>query len=851
MLQPNAFVTYFERDETAEGAKHSHVRFYLRTLENPYGRSLITAPQGIRHRVVTGMISRERIQQFETAMKAAQQDFQKYGIRFLPPFSLGNKYVIYHADCPHLEQRVMQQTFPKDFITNGRNSISRMIAWNTGFPFQLVHYDEKTGKLDFTGGTVSAEHLANEKKAAVDIETKNWERVALEESILAMPDEKLKDYFKQLLDVHEIPFDFRTTDYWKRKHYVKAIEDVVQQIRKEDITIAAYATLDRRNIIFTTLDAGVAKLQVRIPGTKDHIDFEIVRLADSKEIVRALTETYQDDDPLWSIGHYQLKFDYDKLNSILGEDLFLPGVGKTKPHLAAQAGGGFIVRREIPGRLDFDGAMNSMHYSWTPDNKLDTWFNYSTGSREKKDITHAELPIVTKQAESGDKDAARLLIGYAATDPLKSLRALNAKEQALLAKHYRSLPSRVNTTSKRTLSEQNDDRQHLSRVKTFPKSLPSLEQKIWDNFNVHELKYDLIDRRLPTDERWLKTKRGSFDAVLVYITPFAHALEDVIRMKPDSAAVLDYVASSSDQKSKIRVMQAIDADTERLIFELRKITNTDFKTRIDSVDSNTDFKFRARFGLLDKQTAVSLHNVAVDSADVLFDALKGYVVINRSDKFLVLHDEPGLEARLKGLEQDRLAIPLCTARVLSGQNGSFIAYDGNFIIAQGFDPSGKKGERYPFETLHYEQFIKHALVEDNPYNALMFVDKKARQLAQGDIPAKELTLERVAKRGWTDYSSNATIGLKAHLIKEQIEAGDMILRSDTIPNLQKKFYGDDEQMGTIRNLVLLRFPLLRGKAAQALERIFAGTSTGDDISLVMKESGNKIRKATERQLALF
>ena len=62
------------------------------------------------------------------------------------------------------------------------------------------------------------------------------------------------------------------------------------------------------------------------------------------------------------------------------------------------------------------------------------------------------------------------------------------------------------------------------------------------------------------------------------------------------------------------------------------------------------------------------------------------------------------------LEERGYLTTLTTAKVLSARKGRFAFYDGHDILSQGADPTGRKGERCPFETRNIEGFIRLALI---------------------------------------------------------------------------------------------------------------------------------------------
>lgn len=846
-MQPNAFVTYFRRDETDEGARNSNVLFYLRTLEEPYGKSIIAKPQSIRHVVPTNFIGKTREQKFREALQSYQESFAEHDIQISNPMPIGNNYVIYHADCPHLPEKTMQGILPKEFITSTRNRVTQMVGWRIGYPFQLCNYDSDTGKLVFTGGKVSSEKLIGEKTAAIDIETKNWQRVQLEERILALSDSKLQNYFKRLVDAKNVEFDFDQTKHWKRKHYVRAIEAVVRESRKEDITSAVYATGNRGpNAIFTTLDGGMKKVPVQIPGSSEKIDFDIYLFPNSGELVKALNETYQKDDPFWTTGHNQLKFDYDKLHTLTEED-FLPGVGETKAKYESRAGGDFIIRRIIPGRLDIDPSGFSQNYSWTFNNKLDTCLKYFVGVDSPKDVTHEEGILLTAEAENGNKEAALRMIEYNGTDGLKSLliaEKLKAEHIALGIQHASS-PARIDTTAKRTLAEESDSRRYFKRVKTFPKQIPFSEQTAWNAFSSRDVTYKTIDISIPGESSWLKSQRGMFDSSIVYLSPIVYALQEALHA--DSREVRKVISESSDKKQKIRLMQSLDYDLEMLLYELQR--HTDFKSLITKeVDSKTDFIFRQRFDIQRNDAIKRLSNSVTQAGTEIFNSLNPHPVVNFSDRFFAIREENGLEEKLQELERKGLLVVLGNGRTMSGQQGSFISFIDGAIISQGIDPMGRKGERCLFERKNYEEFIKHALVEDNPYSALKYVSERAKQLAEKNVDETELMFEREAKRNWTDYSSRATNAFIKVMIEKEIEAGERFSYSYDLNTLQDKFYGNDKKTGSIRNLVLCRFPITRGSISKRLDNIFKGKGTDGDIEAVINGTEQKLNKD---QLDLF
>ncbi|MBI4453636.1 hypothetical protein HY636_03245 [Candidatus Woesearchaeota archaeon] len=558
-------------------------------------------------------------------------------IRLEGPYSRGN-YNTFHLVVPFLDSSEQQIYLTKEFLVDSRyNSVRRIQGYCFRFPFGIVEFNEDNNVVgDVAAGSqrnsktiakkqrVHVEPVLKAKGLANDIETHNWQKVRVQEELANEPEDSLKKRFLDLVDAYKTPFDTRELEIMDRRDYIRGIENILDANKDERITADSLINLDAdsgrdENYVVTSLDCGMEFIDVKIPqrldkyvgdGAGDSAEkignsrrIKIIK-AERKKIIPAVNGLFAEINPLFCYGHNQLKFDYEKSESLEGG--FTPGVGGASPLFLAQIPGGFKVLRILPGRIDIDPSGYAQHYMNLHNNKLDTVFTHVTGISSPKTMTHDELALKTRKAEEGSVQDAFDILYYAAQDSMKSYMIGEAlKEEHVLLSHvFCSLPARIDVTSKKTLGEDYWVGWNLRHKQTFPrdeirtsritvvkryeygeenksenkqevkqekKKEEKQEKRVgvklnevsFEDFNKtdyfhdelqkiareHENSEDLLIKKIKTSEKQpnknLNAKKGIYDGILVYFFPFAEAFRGMFVNEEEVIAVYNCVDSIS------------------------------------------------------------------------------------------------------------------------------------------------------------------------------------------------------------------------------------------------------------------------------------------------------------------
>lgn len=826
----------------------------------------------------------------------------------------GEDGYVYHLEMPFVDINFQQRHLPSQWqkgfsgfgfqVDSPYNSFQRQINYRLGMPFALCGYDHQ---CEVRGQRASLDLLLR-GGLVIDHETHNWRTLRIDQELRDASEEELRQRYIDLAAAFNHPIKQEESEWWSRKDLIGQIEEILNKHRDERITTTSLVSEDRFEVP-TTFDTGADSILVNVPGEDRKVLVRIIELENQQEIVAHINDVVDETDPLGIFGHYHMKFDLKKAHEFTG-NLQL-GVDGSPPKFVSGAGlsptggdGYFIEQRGVKGRVVIDPALYSQNYMTNINNKLDTVFAELFGIYDRKSMTHSELFVKTTRAEGGSKRDALDIISYAVQDSIKSDKMCRRlmPEHILLAKLFRSMPSRIDAVAKKTLSEDYWVFRHYRNYRNYPDvDFDRLEMKLddrlrglyrfrnkqalaWDDFCLHDLTKKLCNYRATKPFR---SKRGLYDGVAVALFPFVHNLFHFIEDDPEAVALYEHIRSIDDKKEKIRLLQALHAIIEYPVYRVLEGSPTRLTAYAEAdADPFLERQFIHEFS----QGTIDVYNDMIcDDIRQLVQILQTNEVINHSKFYVVFEDAPNLESALQEIEQSKLGVVLGKGRVLSGTAGRFAFYQAPILYTPGLmDPDSRKGERCMFENMTIKEFIRLALIEDDPRAALQYLSQRARMFAEGQLTEEELVYEREIRRDFDTYAAAARVPWKTRVMEGQIRQGEVLSYRHTDEELRRKFFGfptreDNENMrkhevnqrqqeayaayledseefkrgdllfepeevtkpepvkkpnipeGTIRDIVRWRFPVAKADTANAaLDHIFLGRGTEGDIDEVLE-----------------
>lgn len=716
-------------------------------------------------------------------------------------------YFFYLFNVAHLSKR-QREKLPRQFQHDVE--IGDLLRWQSQVPFGIVDVDEISGEIIFPiqKKYASIDELLQGRIAATDIETKNWQKRKLNESMLQMSDVELLDFYKKLCSENLTHFESHSENR-QRRDLLKRIEIEIDRTRKEEITIVAYIGEAEHKYLVTTFDIGKEEIFVEHPLTKEQISVKIIRAETQKELGAKLSLLFKKHDPLYVATHNGMTFDYDKLMRITKR--FEPGTDGTKPEHVhtlkpVKDEDKIFSHYRIFGRIDIDPRLFYLHYGWLVRNKLDYVFRDLTGIDAPKDVSHLEGVLLTIQAEKGDKDAAERLLRYCATDTLKS-QVISEKliERILhISRNYGVSPSFAQYSSHKTNAIHRYDRENLARghaVKSHgllrAKRKPEAVDTQWQEFSVASLWQKQIVSRVAV------ARGRKENVVLTYLTPFrdfwgkTNYINRTCKVNPSARDAIEYVDREKGSAA-IHVAECLDSIVEARIFLEH--------------NSGNHCTIRGKICEFDEK-------------------LSGLNFVNYSDLFAVVEDDE----QIYELERQGALIILGKGRMLSRGLKKFVAHVDGKIVPQGVDVLGKMGGKSPFEQEVIERFFEIALVQDDLRGALTYVSEMGGRVYREELAPEENSYKGVARKNFWEYSARAT-GQRIQRARE-IEArkGDEIIVERSYADM----FDVERKPGSVTKAVYFAVKKTPNND-ELLEELFKG-----DISIV-KHLTNK-----SEQLSLF
>jgi hypothetical protein len=433
---------------------------------------------------------------------------------------------VYHLIGPHTskkERKILSEEFIEESL---QKQAERRIKY-----YGIINDNRITKER------LPLEDILRGECLSLDYETQGWEKIELE-----------KEYSSEELKTLINHFSNESLVDYSKNDLLRKFKNILEERKDERITGVILTNLNKDiSYLITTLPKYQDEIEVNIPGSKKKLNTKIINVKNEKELIKVQNELLKSLKFLYVVGHNHMKFDYGK-----AKELEIGALGE-KPKHKAQIPGGFIVQKIAPGYLDLDFSGYSQHAMDLKNNKLDTVFEYLTGLKNKKILTHQELSKITAQAEKGDLESIIDWNYYTAQDGIKN--CLNAeklrKEIVALSYLFNSRTARICSTSKKTLSIDywKNKSYHDNQTDCFI-------DKEFENFNS----FDYLNKKIK-----LKTKKGIYKGNVYALFPLSTIFNEVLS-RDENMNFFNQVIETSDFKTKLRLLKYKEKIAELLLY---------------------------------------------------------------------------------------------------------------------------------------------------------------------------------------------------------------------------------------------------------------------------------------------
>ncbi len=854
------------RDTSIKGRKESRITVLGRQLI-PQDGVLSIGPSieleaRVRHLIPTRAVhaslrvqdlveeGKHQIEKMYPSYAETVRDIVLYG-----PFPVGNGHVRYQLAMPHLPTTIQIMCFGDPFQSaSPHNAITQVINRRLAIPYSIAEYED--GRITKIARPADVGLLLRGTSVTFDEETHNWQTLRIMTDLAELTNETIDAMYEATHDTHH-----KILERMTRRDKERALEDVANLARDERVTILA-AEYGEEGVLFTTLDAGTDTIMVDVNGKSTR--YRIVRLNDTREIQSAFEQYVATHDPLEIVGYNHQKFDIMKIGEITGERLRIGTQGR-KARIVS--GSNFLMYLDVPGRVVRDPFPYHQHRGKTVNNKLATVAHDVLGIPTQKDMTHAEVAIMTRIAEESQdaterQKSAHKLLTYCAKDVMITGQIADAEreEHYRLARFHASPCSRINTVSLRKLIEDDWTRWHVERYGNYPQKNVSRTDSCEGAWNAFD-SAAWVARQLQTHhkhDRFFSPEQGLKEGHLIAFFPLTRFYAQEMNAHPRFQELLAFISQDSDPKRRTRMNQDLEAYAEWPIFQMIADSPGPLQL-VDRVSPEADRAYSRWFGgsaLLKKHIDAWHEFLTKVQGD-----FRGMNVINRSDFLYVVLSE-ALDTIPTG------AVYLGRGRFLSGNPGRFVALiDGQYISPGIMDFASQKGDRNSYTREFSTGFIDRALVQDDAAGALAFVDEQCKRFWND---AADLTYTRTLRRDPHHFSRRAQAGYVDIVARMDARSGDEVQYHYEKDELASKYFGiqtdareaqlkrheqylnelahweqhqkeggslfpkpeavekPQQHEGFLRELVMMRFPVDYGSAeAQALHEILSGRGTAE------------------------
>ncbi|MEK6973646.1 MAG: hypothetical protein AABW41_00140 [Nanoarchaeota archaeon] len=518
--------------------------------------------------------------------------------------------------------------------------------------------------------------------------------------------------------------------------------------KNDEIFLCPFITFDDNfgNYLLVRDDIGEDKIIV--DSDFGQVKFNIIN--NVRDFGEELNKLFYAYDPLFTFIH-NANYDLSKLKNL--EKNFRPGLSlEESGKIPIMTGGSstYIKRYSINRGYIIDTYPFSLNWLWLPNNKLFTAYDYMFGKNHEKEIeSYDELEEWAEKSKTNPEYTRKCSV-YAIKDAILGFKLGERSLEDILIMSYlfRENPDVIATTAKDELALKVHEMIQFKRTNTYGYRTSQAEEKL-DEFSVNEEKVRLLELN--------ESKRGLFNASLVYFTPFIEGLVQIISSDPIAMATYRKF-QSANSIDKVILAEGLEAYLRKALFDLKVRLPVEegekFKSRLfDAPDTREDYTYGKIYGIKNgpyhySRNITTLNNNVFERINDLQRFLQGKEIINFSDKFVLLNGD----VDVSGLNS--LAIKLGYGNSLSLERGRFsINLEGQFI-SQGLDLSSTRGDA-TFLQYEIKSEILTKILKNNSKTEVL--DYLARRIADFENEPREkfAYLRESVLRDFLDYSDRA------------------------------------------------------------------------------------------------
>ncbi|HLP79653.1 MAG TPA: hypothetical protein VK158_03400 [Acidobacteriota bacterium] len=791
-------VTWVMADRSLEGMLQSRVRGVAWEIDDANKR--LHNPTQFSHNVklhVPFFISKYFIvsEQMQTLKDSIRRElsFKRSESKLVDPFldSINKEIFVQevesservgHVIMPRYAETLAKRIFTGTLQFNHYNLYQMQAEAALNFPFGIIKIND--GAVTVTPDVVPFSYIKNSMHVSYDSEADNWKKVAAPQSVRDLELPELEKHFATVAALDPTRKAAAKVGFLNRKEMLLEIDRIMDLLKGEKQTLHIVGNSTQGH--FVGEYKFPSSVLVPHPGKDRNVPFTSISFDSQSDILTATEQKFLELQPLVVMGQNIYKYDYAKPKQLQGR--FNIGThGEAVMH-RSQIQNGFVVRKEVPGRLTIDAMGYAQHFLPLPNNKLDTQHQYYTGATERKPMTHDELFVVGKRAQQGDDAALELLARYGGQDILKTEDIYEAiiDEHIVMARLNRSIPGRLDTVSKKQRHCEYWMRRFFEFHKRYGRDVASYpfddstDPLIFKNFSSY------IDMQKRFEEyATLKSTKGISNAYWTEIHFISSIFEPLLRKDPDVAALFD-LRNRSPAKTQARISRELESLAEFPYYAVfaPTITNERF-CKLFGLDSSTDWldDYQGRV-----ETALEIVAQTLDAATVLNKKAPIYMTKSLLDPFL--------ESRLctaLGEPVHACATTLGFGSLLSGDTGRFgFNLDGQLLSPGIADPKSRKGERCEFEKQCYKALLEKIVLANDVRGALVYVADRARVLADGlaldsELPDTQYSFE--SKRDYTAFSARANSGRIVQARSQRVRKGEQFSYTYDYDKMYEKFFG--------------------------------------------------------------
>ena len=312
---------------------------------------------------------------------------------------------------------------------------------------------------------------------------------------------------------------------------------------------------------------------------------------------------------------------------------------------------------------------------------------------------------------------------------------------------YHSLPSKIDTTGIRTLTEKYWINWYYTHKHTFPHHFQTIvsdgQLPYSSSMRFADFSSSTLLKSFLKDSSIKNSKPKLTDGKLICFYPAAYSFHPLLRRDEEINNLYTYAREEVTKWEKSRIVYSLEALAEYPLFRTLDsgMNEIRFSAEFQLGFSGSELEFyRSRYK---KQ----LNDIAIFLQDNVINMYQHYFIVSNCDK-----------------------IPSCgflidKGHFLSGTRSKISAEINGQLFMWGIaDYNSNKGERNLFEKNFLEGVLERILIKKDLKNCFEYASIKCKEFAFDEIPENELIFNRIARRDSLHISAAA----RQYFLREQI-----------------------------------------------------------------------------------